>query len=164
MESGFVLYHVTSARAASEILNGGFIDGEGSYMNPGSILNGVFLSNRALLGPFPRGVALEVCFSIPLDRLDEFEMVDEELEYREWCVPAILIKRSAMVRLDEFVVLEDFLDPTIDREVEIARLRVVKIQGNDTPGNVASAETDGNANSERPPGIVMTLFPTRYGY
>jgi len=89
-------------------------------------LRGVFLSNRALLGPFPRGVALEVSFSVPLNRLDEFEIVDEELEYREWCVPATLIKQMATVRLAETAELDDFLEPTKDRAVEIARLRAVK--------------------------------------
>jgi hypothetical protein len=126
MGNGFVLYHVTSSQTVSEILSGGFIDGDGYWMNPGSTLRGVFLSNRTLLGPFPRGVALEVCFSVPLSRLDAFEIVDEELEYREWCVPAILIKRWAAVRLAAVVELDDFLEPTKDRRVEIARLRAVK--------------------------------------
>jgi hypothetical protein len=126
MASGFQLYHVTSARVATQILNMGFADGEGSYMSPGLTLNGVFLSNRVLLGPFPCGVTLEVCFSISLDRLDEFEIVDGEREYREWCVPATFIKRWARVQLVEVEGPDDFSSPNADRETEIARLRTVK--------------------------------------
>jgi hypothetical protein len=44
----------------------------------------------------------------------------------QWCVPAILIKKWATVRLAETAELDDFLEPTKDREVEIARLRTVR--------------------------------------
>jgi len=139
MASGFQLYHVTSARVAAQILNRGFADGEGSYMSPGLMLKGVFLSNRVLLGPFPRAVTLEVCFSISLDRLDEFEVVDGEREYREWCVPATFIKRWAEVQLVEVEGPDDFLCPNANREAEIARLRTVKDLSQRHILNVASA-------------------------
>jgi hypothetical protein len=139
MASGFQLYHVTSARVATQILNMGFADGEGSYMSPGLTLNGVFLSNRVLLGSFPRAVTLEVCFSISLDRLDEFEVVDGEREYREWCVPATFIKRWAEVQLVEVEASDDFSCLNADREAEIARLRMVKDSSQRHVLHVASA-------------------------
>lgn len=143
MRGGFLLYHVTSMRVASEVMEAGFVDGEGSYMSPGSTLKGVFLSNRALLGPFPHGVVLEVCFSIPIGRLNEFEVVDEDLEYREWCVPANFIKRWAEVRLADVTTPDDFLDPVIGRGAEIARLRSVKGSGEPRTSNLAIDENDG---------------------
>jgi hypothetical protein len=102
-------------------------------------LKGVFLSNRVLLGSFPRAVTLEVCFSISLDRLDEFEIVDGEREYREWCVPATFIKRWAEVQLVEVEASDDFSCLNADREAEIARLRMVKDSSQRHVLHVASA-------------------------
>jgi hypothetical protein len=139
MASGFLLYHVTSARVAAQILRMGFADGEGSYMSPGLTSKGVFLSNRTLLGPFARAAILEVCFSVSLGRLDEFEIVEDELEYREWCVPAAFIKRWAEVRLVEIEGSDDFSNPNIEWGLEIARLR--NVRGSDQRHTLEQSES-----------------------
>ena len=105
MSNGFILYHVTSAAAATTILRSGFFDGEGSYGTEIE-LRGVFLSNRALdtnegVGP-SSDVVLAVTFaSTALSDLDEYELVEDGKSYREWCIPASVVQRRTIVQIAE---------------------------------------------------------------
>lgn len=89
-------FHRTAA--AEAILREGFRDGEGSYMLIGATLKGVFLADTPLdENEGARGDDL-LAVDLPgeLD-LDEFEIIEEEKPYREWCVPAALINASGSV-------------------------------------------------------------------
>ena len=128
MSKGFVLYHRTSECAAAAILRDGFVDSEGSYMTDGT-LNGVFLSNRPLsgnegAGPLGDGVVLEIQFSIPLDDLADYELVDDRGTYREWCLPAAKVAQCATIKRAE---IDDALEePAPSWEARLAGLRAVR--------------------------------------
>ncbi len=127
MSKGFILYHVASLAAAASILRGGFVDGEGSYGTE-TELRGVFLSNRALdanegVGASSDTVLAVTFASMSLGELDEYELDEDGKTYREWCIPADVVRRRATVRKAEFD--DDVAEPA-SKEAEIERLRAVK--------------------------------------
>lgn len=91
-------FHTTDA--AYVILRDGFRDGTGNYMLVGFTLTGVFLADRPV--DSNEGAQGDQVLAVELGddvRLDEFELVEEGKPYREWCVPAEILNRHAMVRL-----------------------------------------------------------------
>jgi len=86
------LYYRTSSKDAQAILDGGFPDGEGTYMT-GMIHCGVWLSDRPL--DANDGVLGDVifCVSIPEALVQEYEWYQDYLSYREFLCPAELVNR-----------------------------------------------------------------------
>ncbi|SRR5258707_4670736 len=97
------LYHTTTEEAAQAIVSGGFRDATGFYML--SIeLTGVWFADRPL-GP-DEGAAgsPELGAPVLVIELDEaeiadYEVIEEEKPYREWCIPAELANRSKVTVL-----------------------------------------------------------------
>jgi hypothetical protein len=91
-------YHRTNA--AEAIIRDGFRDAEGSYMHVGITLRGVWISDVPLDGnEGAKGDQLfEIKFSPDFD-ISEYELIEEEKPYREWCVPAEVVNRNGSVRL-----------------------------------------------------------------
>jgi hypothetical protein len=86
------LFHVTSSKAAREILRSGFKDGAQAVGIEG--MRGVWLSDRPLdanEGITDDTAVLAVTFDVPLDRLAFYELVEDDKPYREWCIPASVI-------------------------------------------------------------------------
>jgi hypothetical protein len=94
------LFHVTTVDNAAAILRDGFVNGRGEYMT--SIeLRGVFLSDRPLEdeGKITDPIVLAVTFDLLPSELADFELVEEGKPYREWCIPAELIRTKATVAM-----------------------------------------------------------------
>ena len=91
------LYHRTPA--ANEILRDGFHDTTGNYGFATLSLAGVWMSDVPLdINEGAKGDdLLEVSLPDDVD-LSDFEVIEEAKPYREWCVPAELLNRSATVR------------------------------------------------------------------
>jgi hypothetical protein len=93
-----VLFHITTSDKAAAILRDGFVDGRNENMTE-TELRGVFLSDRPLdanegaWGDTP----LAVWFHLPLSELGDFELIEEGKPYREWCIPAELIRQFATI-------------------------------------------------------------------
>ena len=112
-----ICYHTTDS--ADEIRRHGFRDATGSYLMT-TELTGVFLGDRPMdINEGAKGdQVLRVEFPDDVD-LDEFELKEDEKPYREWCVPAALIKERATVTLMSDHELEEmgaaisrgYLDP-----------------------------------------------------
>lgn len=90
------LFHTTSA--AEAILRDGFRDGVGPYGLVHGTLRGVFLSDRPL--DLNEGAEGEDLLEVTLEEnlLGDYELVEKEKPYREWCVPADLLNRHASIR------------------------------------------------------------------
>src|SRR5260370_37213563 len=90
-------YHTTDA--ADAILRDGFRDATGSYMFATIELTGVWLGDTIMdINEGATGDQV-LCVEWPDDvSLDEFEIIEDEKPYREWCVPAALINSRASVR------------------------------------------------------------------
>jgi hypothetical protein len=93
-----IFYHRTNA--AEVILREGFRDRNGLVGALHSGIEGVFLGDRPLDGN--EGAKGDELLEIRLpDELDisDYELIEDEKPYREWCVPAELIKQHGEVRL-----------------------------------------------------------------
>ena len=94
-----ILYHRTHNSEAN--FRDSFRGEEGSYMLDNFTLRGVFLSDRPLDGN--EGASgnhlLEVTLPDDCCDLSYYELVEEGKPYREWCIPAEIIKRHGTVRL-----------------------------------------------------------------
>jgi hypothetical protein len=95
------VFHGTTASAAQTIEREGFRDGQGSYMLVGTVVEGVFVSDRPL--DENEGACSEVVFAIDLDEvaIQDYEWIQEGLGYREWCVPASILNGFLRRRLTE---------------------------------------------------------------
>ncbi len=127
MSKGFILYHVASLAAAASILRGGFVDGEGSYGTE-TELRGVFLSNRALdanegVGASSDTVLAVTFASMSLGELDEYELSEDGKTYREWCIPADIVRRRATVQRAE---IDDGFEEEPTSHLEIDKLREIQ--------------------------------------
>ena len=94
----YTLFHVTTAENAKAILRDGFRDGHGSYMTDHEF-SGVWLSDQPLdenEGAWGDTV-LAVAFTITEVELNFYEWVEEGKPYREWLIPAQIIKQFATV-------------------------------------------------------------------
>ena len=92
-----IYYHRTAV--AERILAHGFRDYTGSYGLDGATRTGVFLSD--VPPDEDEGAAgedlLQVTLPGELD-ISEYEIVEEGLGYREWCVPAALLNEHSYIR------------------------------------------------------------------
>jgi hypothetical protein len=101
-EMACTLFHVTRSESASTILRDGFIDGRGNYLTDREF-TGVWLSDRPLWDENEADrddtsiTILAVKFSVPLSELDQYEWIEEGKSYREWLVPAAVIRQLASV-------------------------------------------------------------------
>jgi hypothetical protein len=95
-----ILFHATTTERAKAILRDGFIDGRGIHIAEME-LPGVWLSDCPLdVTAGARGNAvLAVSFVLPLSCLAEFEVIEDDKPYREWCVPSDFIRQHATVAL-----------------------------------------------------------------
>jgi hypothetical protein len=90
-----IYYHRTNR--AEAILHDGFRDHAGSY-GFDTILRGVFISDVPV--DENEGANGDELLEIILDcDISEYQLIYEGANYREWCVPAILLNREAKVRL-----------------------------------------------------------------
>lgn len=81
--------------AADAILAGGFRDATGSYLLEDMTLTGVFISDRPLdENEGAKGDHLLVVELPAGVDLDDYELVEDGKAYREWCVPAELLKAA----------------------------------------------------------------------
>jgi hypothetical protein len=99
------LYHVTTTENAEAILRDGFRDSAGWYGlvdDDGNRVTstGVWLSDRPLdVNDAVSGDAvLVVELRTPLDDIADYELIEDGKAYREWCVPAEIVRRIATVR------------------------------------------------------------------
>jgi hypothetical protein len=93
-----ICYHTTDA--ADQILRNGFRDATGSYGLATHELTGVWLGDSPMdINEGATGdQVLRVEFPDDID-LGDFEIIEEQKPYREWCVPADLINERATVTL-----------------------------------------------------------------
>ena len=107
-----ILYHRTTADAASLIVAGGFRDNTGTYLIANEY-TGVWLSDRPL--DENEGAWGDTMLRVTLDLgeadLAFYEWVEEFKGYREWLIPAAMINRSA-ARVE--ILTEEDVDAIID--------------------------------------------------
>ncbi len=94
------LYHVTTPEAARAIKTHGFRDTRGSYgmtdANGAPFeLVGVFLADRRVDSQEGVSLRASVFFvvEIPASVLNDYELVEDGKQFREWCVPARLVNK-----------------------------------------------------------------------
>ncbi|WP_078345262.1 hypothetical protein [Mycobacteroides chelonae] len=91
-------FHTTDA--AATILRDGFRDSTGSYLFENLALTGVWIGDRPMT--VNEGAKGDQVLHIKLpDHLDlrDYEVIEEDKPYREWCVPAALLNEYAEVTL-----------------------------------------------------------------
>lgn len=93
-------YHRTTNAAAEAILRGGFRDGRGTYLTANSY-EGVWISSVPLDGNEGAHGDVLLAVDIPIQRVREFEWVEEGKGYREFLVPAAVLNTHARVRVKE---------------------------------------------------------------
>ena len=95
-----VLYHVTTVDNAQVILRDGFNE-TAEFYSPDTNANGVWLSDRPLnANQGIRGdITLAVSLNLSLRELGFYKLVGTRKPYKEWCVPASIIRRYAKVSL-----------------------------------------------------------------
>lgn len=96
-----ILYHATSPEASALIKEHGFRDGEGGYGMVGEWFTGVFLSDLPLgsdEGTYG-STTFRVALDLPESAVAEYEWIQEESPYREWCIPAAIINEHGRVEL-----------------------------------------------------------------
>lgn len=104
-----VLYHCTAA--ADAIIRGGFRDSTG-YTIMGIDIAGVFFSDYPLdINEGAKGDTV-LKLDVPEDEILDYEIVEEDKTYREFCIPADLVNRYGQ----PIVVQEDEME-----ELSIAR-------------------------------------------
>ncbi len=91
-----ILYHVTTAVIAEQILQHGFRDGIGRYLTDQE-WSGVWVSNAPL--DINEGAEGDTVLRIELPEkvIADYEWVEEGKPYREWLIPARLINEQASV-------------------------------------------------------------------
>jgi hypothetical protein len=94
-----IYYHSTNANAAEAILQEGFVDNNGLVGAYHAGIEGVLLSDVPLdCNEGAKGdQLLEIALPESVD-ISEFELIEEEKPYREWCVPAEIINREGKIR------------------------------------------------------------------
>jgi hypothetical protein len=104
-----ICYHTTNA--AHAILREGFRDATGGYLFTAIELTGVWLGDSPMTvneGATGEEV-LQIVFPDDVD-LSDYEIVEEQKPYREWCVPAELINTHAVVTLMSIEELDELND------------------------------------------------------
>ena len=94
-----ILFHRTEPERAEGILKNGFVDGP-AYAELADVA-GVWLSDCPLdCNEGAKGdVLLEVQIGLQEADLADFELEEDGKPYREWCVPATLLNRTAVCRI-----------------------------------------------------------------
>jgi hypothetical protein len=98
-----ILYHRTTVPAARRILVSGLEDGEGYYLTD-ELFRGVWLSeepldeNEGAKGP----VLLEVDIDLVDDALGEYEWLEDGKPYREFLIPAEVLRGHSWIQVLEF--------------------------------------------------------------
>lgn len=93
------LYHRTDS--ADVILRDGFRDGEGTYMTT-QRWTGVFFSDRPLdCNEGANGSAVIRVVAVEQE-IAQYEWIEEEGTYREWCIPAQLANSYPREAIDEY--------------------------------------------------------------
>lgn len=98
-------YHRTNAEAAAAILSGGFRDGR-RWISDLEIV-GVWISefpldsNEGAGGHGSKSTVLLAIDCIDEASIAEFEIVEEEKPYREWCVPAQVLNARPVSAVNE---------------------------------------------------------------
>jgi hypothetical protein len=82
------LYHVTGMDAALAITQTGFRDG--TVFFGGMSLTGIWVSSFPLseMEGAKGDVVLEIALALPETEIANFEVIEEDKPYREWCIPA----------------------------------------------------------------------------
>jgi len=98
-----ILFHATTTEQAEAILRDGFVDGRGNYVAEIE-LSGVWLFDFPLDAKVSAwgDAVLAVSFALPLSCLAEFEVIEDEKPYREWCVPSDFIRQHATVAFEAY--------------------------------------------------------------
>ncbi|QEH32103.1 hypothetical protein OJF2_05720 [Aquisphaera giovannonii] len=105
----YSFFHRTPA--AEEILAGGFRDRRDSYMIVGLEIEGVWISDRPL-GPnegTKGSHLLLVELDLPDEELAQYEIVEANKPYREWCVPSAIANAGRVRRVS--IAEEDAFQP-----------------------------------------------------
>lgn len=96
------LYHVTSRRNARSILRRGFKNRKGHFLTE-RVHRGVWLSDRPLLdcneGISDGSVVLQVTLKVRRGELANYEWIEQGKPYREWLLPAAMIRARGTIRL-----------------------------------------------------------------
>lgn len=98
-----ILYHVTSLPDALAIKQNGFEDRGGHYLTS-SVHRGVWLSDRPIDendGATCSDATLVIELNVAAAELSAYEWSEEGKSYREWLVPAEVIRKRGLVRLSE---------------------------------------------------------------
>src|SRR6266849_687765 len=106
----FMFYHRTNAVDAREIIDSGFTNTSGYFLN-NRIWTGVWLSSIPIdVEPDAEADSLlMVKLKIDERELSRWEWVAEGRSYREWLVPAAIVNRCAAVEMvDQMVDQLDF--------------------------------------------------------
>jgi hypothetical protein len=96
----FMFYHRTNGITAREIIDGGFSDTSGYFLN-NRIWTGVWLSSIPVDGEqdAEEDSFLMVKLDIDERELSRWEWMAEGRSYREWLVPAAIVNRCAAVEM-----------------------------------------------------------------
>ncbi len=96
--AGLILYHRTTAENARAIIESGFKNSVGYFLN-NRIWSGVWLSARPLDSDGEDDNLLIIRLDIPEQQLARWEWTAEGQSYREWLMPAELINGVMTVAL-----------------------------------------------------------------
>jgi hypothetical protein len=94
------LYHVTGIEAALAITQIGFRDG--TVFFGGMSLTGIWVSNFPLseMEGVKGDAVLEIALALRETEIANFEIIEDDKPYREWCIPArILNEKGAAILL-----------------------------------------------------------------
>lgn len=94
----FIFYHRTNADNARAIIDGGFKNSSGYFLN-NRIWTGVWLSSVPIDSEAGEGKDALLMVKLGLDEreLSRWEWTAEGKSYREWLLPAAIVNRSATV-------------------------------------------------------------------
>jgi hypothetical protein len=97
-----ILYHITSAANAQNILINGFRDGRGRYMTDRE-WSGVWLSDFPMVADAPPEAdrVLQVELNLSEKELAEWEWIEDGKGYREWLIPSAVLNANGRVRIEE---------------------------------------------------------------
>jgi hypothetical protein len=107
----YMFYHRTNAVGAREIIDSGFSNASGYFLN-NRIWTGVWLSSIPVDGELDADGDSLLMVKLDIDEreLSRWEWVAEGRPYREWLVPAAIINRCAAVEMVDQVEMAHQFD------------------------------------------------------
>ena len=96
-----LFFHVTEEENAAAILKGGFKDSESCYLTRRRH-KGVFITDdyeTCFQGDLNKPVVLQIELSLDAKCLADYEWVEKDKTYREWCIPSSVLNKHATVRV-----------------------------------------------------------------